>query len=99
MGLMDILNGIQNGPRGQPNPNSGHSDTVNSWVGNGPNRSISPNDLADALGADKINALVSQSGLSRGDLLQGLSQHLPEVINQLTLEGRLPSEQEASRMI
>jgi len=89
-GLSDLLNQFQQ---------SGHSDTANSWVGNGPNKSISANDLANALGADKINELMSQSGLSRDDLLQGLSEHLPEVINQLDPEGRLPSEQEASRMV
>jgi uncharacterized protein YidB (DUF937 family) len=28
-----------------------------------------------------------------------LSQHLPDLINQLTPNGRLPSEEEASRML
>jgi len=42
---------------------------------------------------------MEQSGLSRNELLQGLSQHLPEVVNQLTPEGRIPTEHEASRMI
>jgi uncharacterized protein YidB (DUF937 family) len=78
---------------------SGHSDTVNSWVGTGANKAISPGDLASALGADKINALMSQSGMSRDDLLQGLSQYLPQVVDQLTPRGRLPTEQEAARLL
>jgi len=89
-GLNDLLKQFQQ---------SGHSDTVNSWVGTGPNKSISPNDLASALGSDKINALIAQTGMSRDDLLQGLSEYLPQVVDQLTPKGRLPTEQEAHRML
>ena len=78
---------------------NGHSDTANSWVGTGSNKAISPNDLASALGADKIDALTTQSGMSRGDLLQGLSRYLPQVVDRLTPEGRLPTEQEVARML
>ena len=65
----------------------------------GPNRQIAPNDLANALGADQIEMMTSQTGLSREELFEGLSQHLPEVVDQLTPDGRLPSETEASRWI
>src|SRR6202789_4411686 len=86
-GLGDLLKQFQQ---------NGHGDTANSWVGNGPNKQIAPGDLASALGADQINSLMSQSGLSREDLLNGLSQHLPEVVNHLTPDGRLPTENELS---
>jgi uncharacterized protein YidB (DUF937 family) len=86
-GLGDLLKQFQD---------SGHGETANSWVSPGPNKQISPNDLASALGADQINTLASQTGMSRDDLLKGLSQHLPEVINQLTPHGRLPNENEVS---
>jgi uncharacterized protein YidB (DUF937 family) len=78
---------------------NGHSTTADSWVGTGPNKDIAPNDLASALGADKIDALMAQSGMSRDDLLRGLSQYLPQVVDQLTPQGRLPTEQEASRLL
>jgi uncharacterized protein YidB (DUF937 family) len=89
-GLNDLLKQFQQ---------SGHSDTASSWVGTGPNKAISPNDLASALGAEKINALMSQSGMSRDDLLQDLSQYLPQVVDHLTPEGRLPTEQEVARLL
>jgi uncharacterized protein YidB (DUF937 family) len=89
-GLGDLLNQFQQ---------SGHGDTANSWVSNGPNKQISPNDLANALGADQINSLASQTGLSREELLSGLSQHLPDVINHLTPDGRLPTPDELSRQL
>ena len=84
-GLGDLLKQFQQ---------NGQGETANSWVSAGPNKPISPGDLASALGADQINGLMAQSGLSRDELLNGLSQHLPEVINHLTPDGRLPTESE-----
>ena len=89
-GIGDLLKQLQQG---------GQGETANSWVSNGPNKQISPGDLASALGADQINSLMSQSGLSREELLSGLSQHLPDVINHLTPDGRLPTESELSGRI
>jgi uncharacterized protein YidB (DUF937 family) len=89
-GLGDLLKQFQQ---------NGQGDTVNSWVSPGPNKAISPGDLAKALGADQIETLASQSGLSRDELLTGLSQHLPDVINHLTPDGRLPTESELSGRI
>jgi uncharacterized protein YidB (DUF937 family) len=78
---------------------NGQGEVANSWVAPGPNKQISPNDLASALGADQIDTLASQSGLSRDELLAGLSKHLPEVIDHLTPDGRLPTESELSGRI
>jgi uncharacterized protein YidB (DUF937 family) len=86
-GLGDLLNQFQQ---------KGQGDVANSWVSNGPNKQIAPGDLASALGADQIDSLSSQSGLSRDDLLKGLSQYLPDVINHLTPDGRLPNDRELS---
>jgi uncharacterized protein YidB (DUF937 family) len=89
-GLGDLLKQFQQ---------SGHGEAANSWVSPGPNKPIAPDDLAKALGADQINTLASQSGLSRDELLTGLSQHLPDVIDHLTPDGRLPTESELSGRI
>jgi uncharacterized protein YidB (DUF937 family) len=89
-GLGDLLNQLQQG---------GHGETANSWVGKGENKAIAPGDLANALGADQIDSLSAQSGLSRDDLLSGLSQYLPQVIDHLTPDGRLPTESELSDRI
>ena len=89
-GLGDLLNQFQQ---------KGHGDTANSWVGNGPNKQIAPGDLANALGADQIESLSAQSGLSRDELLSGLSKYLPDVVNHLTPDGRLPNDSEVSGRI
>jgi uncharacterized protein YidB (DUF937 family) len=89
-GLGDLLNQFQQ---------KGLGDKAESWVANGPNKQIAPGDLANALGADQIESLTSQSGLSRDELLQGLSKYLPDVVNHLTPDGRLPDENELSGRI
>jgi uncharacterized protein YidB (DUF937 family) len=89
-GLGDLLKQLQQ---------SGHGETANSWVGSGPNKPIAPDDLAKALGADQINGLTAQTGLSREELLSGLSQQLPEAIDHLTPNGRLPTENEVSERL
>jgi uncharacterized protein YidB (DUF937 family) len=89
-GLNDLLKQFQQ---------SGHGDVAKSWVDNGPNKAVSSDDLAKALGGDQINTLMAHTGLSRQDLLAGLSQYLPEAVNQLTPDGRLPTEQELSRSL
>ena len=89
-GLGDLLKQFQQ---------SGHGDVAKSWVDNAPNKAISSDDLAKALGGDQIETLMAHTGLSRQDLLAGLSQHLPEIVNQLTPDGRLPTEQELSRSL
>jgi uncharacterized protein YidB (DUF937 family) len=78
---------------------NGHGHVAQSWVGTGANQEIAPNDLASALGGDTLATLSQQTGVGHEDLLAGLSQHLPELINQLTPHGRLPTEDEASRMV
>jgi len=89
-GLETIIKELQAG---------GHGRVEQSWVGTGPNEEIAPKDLANALGGDTLNTLSRQSGLSVQDLLAGLSQHLPDLVDQLTPNGRLPTKEEAARMV
>jgi uncharacterized protein YidB (DUF937 family) len=74
---------------------NGQGDAAQSWVGSGQNRSIDKNDLAKAIGLDDIDAVAKQTGMPREQLLSELQQHLPEFVNQLTPDGRLPSDDEA----
>jgi uncharacterized protein YidB (DUF937 family) len=89
-GLKNLLDDLQA---------SGQGDAVKSWVGTGPNHSVAPNDLAKAIGIDDIDAVAKQTGMPREQLLSELSEHLPEFVNQLTPDGRLPSDHEASRWV
>jgi uncharacterized protein YidB (DUF937 family) len=78
---------------------SGHGDKAQSWVSSGPNAAITPQHLEEALGAERIAWLEQQTGISKEELLQGLSQTLPETVNKLTPDGRMPTPQEAQQMV
>lgn len=70
---------------------NGHAETVNSWVGTGPNKQIDQPQLAKAIGPDVIDTLVKQTGLPRDELLARLSRELPNAVDKYTPNGRLPS--------
>ena len=89
-GLNDLLNQFQQ---------KGQGDVASSWVGSGPNKEISPNDLSKVLGEDQIQTLMAQTGVSRDELFEGLSEQLPSLIDRLTPQGGLPTEQEVSRLV
>ncbi|HSJ40535.1 MAG TPA: YidB family protein [Xanthobacteraceae bacterium] len=89
-GLGNLIKGFQD---------SGHGHAAESWVGTGPNKEIAPGDLADALGSDTLDTLSRQTGMGQNDLLEALRQQLPDFVDQLTPHGRIPTEEEASRMV
>ena len=69
---------------------TGQREVAESWVGSGPNRTLSPSELESNLGPDLIAELSERTGLARDDLLQRLSVSLPETVDTLTPAGRLP---------
>ena len=88
-GLNDLLKQFQQ---------NGQGDKVESWINRGPNKQVSPNELEQALGEERIAWLMQETGLSRQELLDGLSRELPQAVDQLTPEGRIPSPEEAARV-
>jgi uncharacterized protein YidB (DUF937 family) len=89
-GLGSLLQQFQQG---------GQGDKASSWVGTGPNKDISEQDLANSLGEEDINSLSRQTGMDRGDLLSALRTELPNIIDQLTPQGRVPEPHEMSQQI
>ena len=70
---------------------SGQADTVDSWVGTGPNKQIAPSQLEQAIGADVLETLSTQTGLSKEELLARLSRELPNAVDKYTPQGHLPT--------
>lgn len=87
-GLGDLVKQFQNAGKGH---------VADSWVGTGENKALPATDLAQVLTPDQIEFLMQKTGLGREELLAGLSQELPEVVDKLTPQGRLPSPQEFDR--
>lgn len=73
---------------------AGHGGAINSWIGHGQNQPIAPHDLGAALGPETVGQLSQQTGMGSSDLLSQLSRLLPGVVDQLTPQGRMPTEQE-----
>ena len=89
-GLSDLLKQFQQ---------NGQGDKADSWVSRGDNKPIEPTELEQALGEERIGWLMQQTGMSRDELLKGLSRELPQVVDRMTPEGQIPSPQEAEKLV
>ncbi|HEY4040493.1 MAG TPA: YidB family protein [Rhodopila sp.] len=57
---------------------AGLGQAFESWVGNGPDHAVAPEDLHRALGSEQVQNLAERSGMSKGELLPLLAQYLPK---------------------
>jgi uncharacterized protein YidB (DUF937 family) len=69
---------------------NGRGDVAQSWINRGPNQEIAPDELHAAIGADVLDELAQQTGLSHEELLARLSKQLPTAVDRYTPEGQLP---------
>ena len=70
--------------------NKGLGDIMSSWIGTGGNKPISPAQIMQALGSDKIQQIAEKVGISKDSASQHLSELLPQLIDKLTPNGKLP---------
>ena len=71
---------------------SGQGDVAGSWVGTGQNTAINGGQLSQALGPEIVAMLTKQTGLTPEELLARLVQTLPQVVDGLTPNGKIPPE-------
>jgi uncharacterized protein YidB (DUF937 family) len=69
----------------------GLGEAVDSWVSTGPNVPVDADQLRAALGPDTVQRLSAGSGLDIRSLLPMLAAFLPQIVNMLTPDGRVPS--------
>ena len=82
-GLGDLVAGFQR---------AGLGHIADSWVGTGPNHPVSPDQLRNVLGQDRVRDMADQAGMDQSSLLSQLAQHLPKAVDGMTPNGRLPDE-------
>ena len=68
---------------------AGLGNVAQSWVGNGPNQSVSPQELQRVFRPEELNQMSQQSGVPQGDLLGQLAQFLPHAVDRMTPNGHL----------
>ena len=50
------------------------------------------------MGGERIEWLMGQTGMTKDQLLAGLAASLPDAIDKLTPDGRVPTEEEFERL-
>ena len=65
----------------------GLGDMAKSWLGDGANAGISPDQISDVIGSDKIAEFASKLGLSTEEATGGLSEALPQMIDNASSGG------------
>jgi uncharacterized protein YidB (DUF937 family) len=74
----------------------GLGQAANSWVSSGPNQPVTPGQLGSALGQQTISDIAQRAGVSEQDLLNMLAQALPQIVDGLTPNGRVPTQSEVN---
>lgn len=63
---------------------------VSSWIGTGANKPISPDQVEQGLGSERVSQIADHSGMSVEDTKAGLANILPTLIDKLTPNGQIP---------
>lgn len=69
---------------------AGYGQQAQSWVGRGQNQPIDPNALMQVFGRDKLAALAQQHNMPMDAMLSGLSEQLPQAVDEMTPDGQVP---------
>lgn len=91
--IMGLINNPQTGGLSgltQVFKDKGLGDAISSWISTGKNLPVSADQIKHVLGADKIQQISTNAGVSQEDASKGLASLLPEIIDKLTPDGKLP---------
>jgi uncharacterized protein YidB (DUF937 family) len=69
----------------------GLADVAATWVGKGENTPVSSGQITETLGADTIAEIAEKFGISPNVLSDQLAEHLPNVIDKMTPDGKVNS--------
>ena len=69
---------------------AGFGEQASSWVGRGANKPIPPDAMPQVFGREGIERISRQAGISEDEVSHGLSQLLPEVVDRVTPDGKVP---------
>jgi uncharacterized protein YidB (DUF937 family) len=64
---------------------------VQSWLGNGSNLPVTPEQLRAALGDEHVQQIAAKFGVPTDQVLKLLAEHLPTAVDQASPDGKLNS--------
>ncbi len=94
--LMSVVMNLVGGQKGGLNglisqfTSKGLGDVIGSWVSTGKNLPVSPDQLKNALGDDTVKNIASKLGMDSNAVTSQLSNLLPDVVDKLTPDGKVP---------
>ena len=77
---------------------AGLGDKADSWVGTGENQPLNSDEVEKAIGADRLAKMSKETGKSVDELKSGLSTAIPEAVNKLTPDGKMPDPSDLMKM-
>lgn len=72
---------------------AGFGAEADSWVGRGANSPLPADALDRVFGRDALAQIARQAGVSEQDAARGLAEVLPEVVDRVTPDGRVPDDE------
>ncbi len=66
-----------------------------SWIGNGQNLAVTPDQIQSVLGQPAIASIAAKFGIDPAQASQMISQHLPDIVSHLTAGGQAPAADQA----
>jgi uncharacterized protein YidB (DUF937 family) len=72
---------------------NGLGQVANGWVSQGPNPPVSPGQLSQVFGQQRMSEFASQLGVPQDQAAQHLSHMLPQVVDHMTPDGTVPTQQ------
>ncbi len=73
-------------------------DVIASWISNGPNLPITPEQLARVFDSDQLRELSRQAGVAMAGLPEAVTALLPTLVDRLTPDGEVPGPYQLLRM-
>jgi len=96
-GLMEQVLGLINNPQTgglsgliEQFNNKGFGGVISSWVSTGENLPVSGEQIDQAFGREKIQEIAQKLNISETEASGGLAALLPQVIDKLTPDGKVP---------
>jgi uncharacterized protein YidB (DUF937 family) len=78
---------------------AGMGDKVQSWLGKGDNDPLTGDEVEQALGADTIREMATETGGTEQEVKSGLAGMLPGLVDKLTPDGGIPGMDQVGGML
>lgn len=78
---------------------NGLTSEADSWVGTGENQQVSADQMKNVVGHDVVQQVAQEAGISEDEAAGVLAQVVPQVVNGLTPNGQLPSDDDLDQLV